>query len=151
MRPHDTVFITALTANALSASHIRPVKAIHIVLLGTPVLAANLATCLLRRSNLGLQRRGVRIDPLQLCEMAVENAYDLTQLEGVLVYMYIYVKMCKERGKRCRKRTGSSGLLPLLTVPEMSLISLIILVKSRAISSRRSVVFSASLYVRSRS
>ena len=50
-------------------------------MLGGPVLAAHGAAGLLRRGDLGLQRRGVGIDPLELGEMAVEDADNLAQLE----------------------------------------------------------------------
>ena len=64
-----------------SPAHVRPVEALGRVVLRGPVLAAHGAARLLRGRDLGLQRRGVRIDPLQLGEVAVEDADDLAQLE----------------------------------------------------------------------
>lgn len=98
-----------------------------------------------------MERRSVAVDPLQLGQMPIEDADDLRQLPVELAQSFLLIVKHKgERGKGDieRKHTGSSGLLPLLRVLDMSLISLIILVRSLPMSSSLSVNFSASLYVR---
>lgn len=50
-------------------------------MLGAAVLAADGAARLLGGRDLGLQRRGVGVDPLELREVSVEDADDLAQLE----------------------------------------------------------------------
>ncbi len=63
-----------------SPAHVRPVEALRRVVLRSPVLVAHRAARLLCGRDLGLQRGGVRVDPLELGEVPVEHADDLAQL-----------------------------------------------------------------------
>src|ERR1700712_567195 len=65
-----------------SSAHIRPIKGLSGIVLSTTILVANCSARLLCRVDLGLQRRRIGIDPLKLCEMAVENTDNLAQLRS---------------------------------------------------------------------
>ena len=67
----------------LPAPHVRAVEALCCVRLRS-VGTIRVAARLLGGRDLGLQSRGVRVDPLQLCKMSVEHADDLAQLDQKL-------------------------------------------------------------------
>ena len=64
-----------------SPAHVGAVEGLGGVVLGAAVLAADGAARLLGGRDLGLQRRGVGVDPRELREVSVEDADDLAQLE----------------------------------------------------------------------
>lgn len=61
-------------------SHVGSVKAVCRIAVGVTVLATHVVTGLLRGIHLGLQGRSVCINPLELLEVAVEDANNLAEL-----------------------------------------------------------------------
>lgn len=61
-------------------SHVGSVKAVRRLAVGVTVLATHVVTGLLRGIHLGLQGRSVGINPLELLEVAVEDANNLAEL-----------------------------------------------------------------------
>lgn len=61
-------------------SHVGSVKAVRRIAVGVTVLATHVVTGLLRGIHLGLQGRSVGINPLELLEVAVEDANNLAEL-----------------------------------------------------------------------
>lgn len=61
-------------------AHVGPVKALRRIALGRTIMAAHVPARLLRSRDLGLELSSIGVDPLQLAEMAVEDAHDLAQL-----------------------------------------------------------------------
>ncbi len=84
---NDRILFLSLPNNTLSASHVGPIEAIHIILFRAPILVADLAASLLCSCDFGLECRSICINPLKLRKMSIKNTHNLTQLEVPLVYI----------------------------------------------------------------
>lgn len=64
----------------LSSTHVRSVEALRVVVIRAVVVTTQVVGRLVSCAHLGLQGRGISINPLQLRKVTVENANDLAQL-----------------------------------------------------------------------